>query len=576
MRAADYLQELSKSSMEKVARFFGHKSGHVKKMSADRLLSMLQTEYQPDAIERHFKKLTANEQETLKYLCLCTSARSEGAVRRDLKVSGGRTGRQSTTLNALISKGMIFVKKYYWEDILFVPDEVYTVILNLEMPRIAAKKKNFSKPYGEVRVTQHTGLAAHQDMLYILSTFAHEKVTITQQRKIYKRWMKKMDEKCRLKAESFASVMWSGNDYGNIEFWEQYLSDNGLIDRDHHYVHVQPQMLEVFTRVPYNEWARTYYDYYLDRLNRWKHVSRVVPLELCRIVFFGQGFIWTLKQTVNELINIWSAEWSILIEDQLINETFYRPLVLFGLIETGVDEKDREVWRWTDWGKAFVRMELDEEPDSETDLLTEDLYVQPNLEIMLPENILPAIRWRIETFAELKKSDAVLIYEWSASRLEQAIEAGWTLQGILEFIGRYSKNPLPDNVVRTITDWTENVGKVRLWDVLVFEVSDPSFASVIKRDKKISKMIVTSFSDTAHVIRRKDEEKLRAALKSLGYPALESVSSPDDPDERRKISKGSMTGELNRRSYAPDTYPKSFDKKLISLSQLTIGPADEY
>lgn len=574
MQAEDLLRDLSKPKIKKIARFFGLKTHNLTKMDSNQLVDAVLPGYTTEAIRQHLAELSNMEIKLLDYLCLFTDADSDGAVRRDVAFSYGASRDQKHVIDALISKGFVFTKKYYWDDILLVPDEIAAHIFNREVNKVAGSSNARRTADGEVRVRENYGLAAHHDMLHILSTIAHEKVTVTRQGRIYKRAMKKIDEGCRLQEDQFAGVVRFSDHYKNIIFWQDYLMDAGLMTIKSFVACVQMPTVSAFLHVPYEQWSNSLFTFYLKELLKSADEIRSLPVNFLYEVFLRFGSEWELKRSITDVIEKWTKKWNIFSDDRIMDDLFFHPLLLFGLIETGTDAQNREVWRWTDSGKAVMHSLSGEKQAGAVDALTDDIYVQPNLEIMVPENILPAIRWRIETFAEMKKSDAVLIYEWSGQRIEQAIEAGWTLEKILEFIRKYSKNPIPDNVVRTLGDWTENYGKAKLWDVLVFEISDPAIASMVRNQKKIQSLIVASFSDTAHVIRRKDEPKLRAAMQALGYPILQSISTPDAPGERKRVATDVGAEEINRKSYAPGTYPDAFNKEVLRDSRLVLAEVD--
>ncbi|MCI1858048.1 MAG: helicase-associated domain-containing protein [Sporolactobacillus sp.] len=568
MQAAEFLGQLPKRDVRKVARFFGLKPKDYLKADAKQLAKKLAPQYGPQALERHLQKLTEAESTMLALLCMNVD---EGIGGVDLQRRSGGIGsdiaRKHVIIDALISKGLVFAAQVYWRRCLCVPDEVYGLVMEKQLTAMIEQEKADLPTYRDEDVTpsDRTGLASHHDMLHVLATLAHENVPVTQQGDVYKRWKKRMAEECRLGDKWFAPVGYhSDSGCAAIDFWLSYARQVGLISLFPPSVEIHTGVLAAFLHVSYTQWSLTFYQYYVDRLQM-LHAARPFPVFICLRLFCACGLSWVSRGKVFQMINKWCNHNKIAFDRQAFDRFIYRPLILFGLIETGkVGQQD--VWRLTEWARAT---DLSDEADTKNERLTEAIYVQPNLEIIVPENILPAICWRIETFAHMKKADTALIFEWSKERLQQSVEAGWSFAQIRDFIRRYSKLPVPENVWQTIADWTSDYGKIKLWDVFVVQINDPQAAATIRNDRKMKKMIVTSFAPNVCVIRRKDSVPFCRALALAGFPAIRTVFSPDEPKECSPAGRNNKTVAINHKSYAPDQFQSAFSRQQVEANVLT-------
>jgi hypothetical protein len=567
MLAQELLEKLGRQELQKVARFFGLKKRQYASMNQEQLIDALMIGYR-DGLPSQLARLTRSEMDLLIFLCMSTYAFDTGAELNDVGRVTNQRRNLHQTLQSLAGKGMIWMSRERWNAVIYVPEEVFVFLLHREAAPLI--KKPDRSIVGTIKPKENYGLAAVHDLIHLLSAIAHGRIEVTQQGDIYKRQMKKLNEQCRLNAELFKNLYFDA-DYANIQFWKRYLRHCGVISipLEHRVIRIKEQSLELFAQVTYLQWIIGFYDFYRERYAQ-IHTAPV-PTTLCLALLTYSGQDWVLQETLYERVHEWCTQWNFYIDERMFNSLFYHPFLIFGLIETGIDEQGRAAWRWTDWGKAWVNLMTDTAVDHDVDLMTEGIYVQPNLEIMVPENILPAIRWRVETFAELKNSDTVLIYEWSKARIEQAAEAGWTLPEIEDFVQTYSKNPVPDNVLQTLRDWLDHYGKAKLWDVLVLQVREQEAAHLLT-NKKINEFIVTSFSPTTVVIRRNDEMKLRTLMNSLGYPLPRTVASPDHPLDRSSFSQASER-EMNQKTYAPGTLKQGFDRETMRGKALGIKKA---
>jgi DNA excision repair protein ERCC-3 len=134
-----------------------------------------------------------------------------------------------------------------------------------------------------------------------------------------------------------------------------------------------------------------------------------------------------------------------------------------------------------------------------------------------------AARDAIAPFAELEKSpEHVHTYRLTPLSMWNAAAAGLTAEAMVEALGKYSKFPLPGNLLTDITDLVSRYGRVKLdrdGEQMRLTCDDPPLLEELARQPKVreylgERIAANSFSvDPAH------RGVLKQALIAVGYPA---------------------------------------------------------
>lgn len=153
--------------------------------------------------------------------------------------------------------------------------------------------------------------------------------------------------------------------------------------------------------------------------------------------------------------------------------------------------------------------------------------VQPNFEIIIPRNLDLSIRWYLTRITELLKVADTLTYKLSRHAIYKTLQEGETPDKILEFLWKYSENPLPEKVHQTVLDWTSAYGRIGFVDAFLLRCDNEALAKELKESKRIHKFIVDEISPTYLVVRRRDYFKLLEVLEEENYmprPGVERLS----------------------------------------------------
>lgn len=140
----------------------------------------------------------------------------------------------------------------------------------------------------------------------------------------------------------------------------------------------------------------------------------------------------------------------------------------------------------------------------------------------------------IGVFAELEKSpEHIHTYRITPLSLWNAASAGVTAESILESLNRWSRFPLPSNVIYQIQDTLDRFGKLRLHpgpteDKLYLEVTDPMIRKELQNQKRVAPFLEDH--GEGFLINLFDRGTLKLALIKLGYPVKDEAPLKDgDP-----------------------------------------------
>jgi len=140
----------------------------------------------------------------------------------------------------------------------------------------------------------------------------------------------------------------------------------------------------------------------------------------------------------------------------------------------------------------------------------------------------------IGVFAELEKSpEHIHTYRITPLSLWNAASAGVTAEIILESLNRWSRFPLPSNVIYQIQDTLDRFGKLRLHpgpteDKLYLEVTDTMIRKELQNQKRVAPFLENH--GEGFLINLFDRGTLKLALIKLGYPVKDEAPLKDgDP-----------------------------------------------
>ncbi|NLS78811.1 MAG: hypothetical protein GXY76_16275 [Chloroflexi bacterium] len=129
-------------------------------------------------------------------------------------------------------------------------------------------------------------------------------------------------------------------------------------------------------------------------------------------------------------------------------------------------------------------------------------------------------------FTDLVEAESdIFRYRISPQQLNQALESGITLQGILSFLERVSGAALPDSAKRKLTEWCDSYGSVRLYEGLtVIEFADDYALRELMNTTSLADHLIYQLSPRMVVIEPDSLEALMSEMVKKGYtPKVEEA-----------------------------------------------------
>ncbi|HAI21393.1 MAG TPA: hypothetical protein DCM14_05815 [Clostridiales bacterium UBA8153] len=153
----------------------------------------------------------------------------------------------------------------------------------------------------------------------------------------------------------------------------------------------------------------------------------------------------------------------------------------------------------------------------ETWPMEDRFFVQPNFDVLVPKNLVPALLWQVEALADLVKPDQLMLYRISKQSVYRALTQGMTKAQLLEFLGKHSRHALAQNVVSTLNEWCQSYGRMRFLDVLILQCDDEAMAEELKASRRIANFIQGELTPRNLIVKREEYQELLSALSDSGY-----------------------------------------------------------
>lgn len=193
-------------------------------------------------------------------------------------------------------------------------------------------------------------------------------------------------------------------------------------------------------------------------------------------------------------------------------ETFLETLLGTGLLVEGTSPEGERLVRLGFWSPHHQVREFPALPGEE-----DGFWVQPNFEVLAPPRLKPAVRWQLEMVADPVKVDHSITYAVTREAALRFLDRGGQVADMVGFLEKYSKNPLPQNVLFTVREWGALYGRVSFWDVFLLRCDDEHLADEIAGHPKLKAYVHGRFDHHHLIVSRQQYESLLEALQKQGY-----------------------------------------------------------
>lgn len=175
------------------------------------------------------------------------------------------------------------------------------------------------------------------------------------------------------------------------------------------------------------------------------------------------------------------------------------------------------------------------------------VYVQPDLSVVAPGPLDPAVEEGLLNFAILESAGLASSYRISARTLEVALSAGHDEREIREFLAKHSLTGIPQPLDYLLTEATKRHGAIVVRDAVdgvdaqtrtLVWCADPAVATQLRIDRALTSLRLTAVNDS-ELITIVEPAQVTEALRDAGYAisveaaqyaavAAPPVSSPAD------------------------------------------------
>ncbi|MGH7162840.1 MAG: helicase-associated domain-containing protein, partial [Planctomycetota bacterium] len=202
------------------------------------------------------------------------------------------------------------------------------------------------------------------------------------------------------------------------------------------------------------------------------------------------------------------TELGLAAQDLVVNELF-----ALGLVDVARYGSEPAGVRLSNLGRRLL-LKRDARRGGET----RALVVNPDFEMLvLPEGDVDDLLHALDRIAVRVRSGEVVHYHLDREKIERASVAGEDPEGLLEFLRRHSRTPVPQNVEYSIRSWGGNVRSASLARGLLFIANDPAVVESIVNHPVLRGSVEKVLGPTAVFFNEKVlERQVAQELRALG------------------------------------------------------------
>jgi len=230
------------------------------------------------------------------------------------------------------------------------------------------------------------------------------------------------------------------------------------------------------------------------------------------------AFIDTLIQQESVMIESENHQTNAVNSEEIIydiRQSLCMALRWIGIVRMAqTDDKEQKEFCVTDFGSALLKAEG--EAIYQRQLYQETNFLAlANLDIILPPDLHPEIRFRLCDFVELKGNHCVL----TRDSIRRGLDNGWTEKSITEFLHVHSRSTPPENVIKFIKEVAERHGHIVIWaNQGTIETRDAWLMTEIASRRTIKPYLIEQDKPhTARITPGKDPRRLLILLRKAGY-----------------------------------------------------------
>lgn len=217
------------------------------------------------------------------------------------------------------------------------------------------------------------------------------------------------------------------------------------------------------------------------------------------------------------------------------------------------------------------------------------VYVQPDLSIVAPGPLVPSDGLRLLDVADISGPGLAVTLQLSEQSLTRALERGWTVEQISEFLERLSLTGTPQPLSFLLGDLRERHGSLIVCScrngsfLTAVTGTDAAMMTALIVDSRVRGLgLVREHAESRTAYSRVSPEHVHAMLVDARYPATLALtpespsgpSSPGEPELRAAYERITVALCRSASAVSPDDWPVRLAQSLVRETQQ--GSADAH
>lgn len=514
MDLAECLRHLPQHHVLRIARDFGFDG---RSLPSDLVGTLSDRIKDVSYLSRVASSLSEEELTALKMVALCGGGKGIVVEKchqklNELTRKWRRNGAK--VLDVLIRAGLVYTGRENYRQIYFIPNDLRGPVVRVLMPSILDR---ISTRDCVARATDPEPMMPTRHIHLFLSYLKKNQVRIAQSGTVYRRSQRDIISSLGLpddlpdESESFQAVHPL-----HLAFIVNYCKKRGLT--------TETEQREILISDKVEDWIVSpapakAMDVFASVFEEWVCPDPDVQTMLAIMDCVPEGQ-WVSFTSLLDEMEYLSLEHSWHGLETRLGKAV-RMLSYAGVL-TGADSEKGALVRLTGPGRVLTSLVTGRPVSSPDEVfdgvpLEDSFFLQGTFEMLVPANIEPSILWRIEHIADLVKPDQMLIYRITRQSIYRALSTGMSSQSILGFLGRHSKNDIPQNVSYSIEEWSKGYGRVEFVDALVLQCDTEDLANEIRASKRMQPFVIGQISPRHLIIDRTKHVEALEALQGDGY-----------------------------------------------------------
>jgi len=226
----------------------------------------------------------------------------------------------------------------------------------------------------------------------------------------------------------------------------------------------------------------------------------------------GNYDTWYVRDAASKRLLSGFASWDA-VEGALIAHLIQGPLYWLGMVWLGQEADGGVAFALTPLGAALLEL-----PGAAMPVLPERaVVVQADFTVLATRETNLYDRYQLERLAERESHDAATLYRLTADSIRRSLREGIESPAIIAFLRRASAGRLPQNVERTLQEWGEKYGELRLAHVFLLTARDEQTMREIRALPPLRPYLGAAVSPVATLVDSAHRQVVIELLEQLGY-----------------------------------------------------------